>query len=69
MRDSFLPGFRSDVPWVIGEAELEDAPGVRLLARLMDDPDTPLRIGAPVMVSFVDVADGVALPALKLSAP
>jgi uncharacterized OB-fold protein len=67
MRDAFLPGFRADVPWVIGEAELDEAPGVRLLARLLDDADAPLRIGAPVTVSFVDVAEGVALPALKLA--
>jgi uncharacterized protein len=67
MRDTFLPGYRADVPWVVAEAELDDAPGVRLLARLTDDPDTPLRIGAPVTVSFVDVAEGVALPVLTLT--
>jgi hypothetical protein len=67
MRDAFLPGFRADIPWVVGEAELDDAPGVRLLARMIDDADAPLQIGAPVTVSFVDVAEGVALPALKLT--
>ena len=66
MRDAFLPGFRDDIPWVIGEAELDDAPGVRLLARMADGPDAPLRIGARVVTRFADVSDGVALPVLAL---
>jgi hypothetical protein len=67
MRDTFLPGFRADVPWVVGEAELDDAPGLRLLARMVDDAGAPLQVGAAVTVSFVDVGEGVALPALKLT--
>jgi uncharacterized OB-fold protein len=66
MRDAFLPGFKADIPWVIGEAELDDAPGVRMIARMADGPDAPFTIGAAVTVEFDDVADGVALPLFKL---
>ena len=66
MRDTFLPGFKGDVPWVIAEAELDDAPGVRLLARLLADPDTPLALGRALETVFEDVAPGVALPAFRL---
>ncbi|HLG67429.1 MAG TPA: OB-fold domain-containing protein [Acidimicrobiales bacterium] len=66
MRDAFLPAFRADVPWVIGEAELDGAPGVRLLARMADPPDAPLRYGAPVETQFEDLAPGVAIPVLAL---
>jgi uncharacterized OB-fold protein len=47
MRDAFLPGFRADVPWVVGEAERDDAPGVRLLARLIDGASATLQIDTP----------------------
>ncbi|HXC37451.1 MAG TPA: zinc ribbon domain-containing protein, partial [Burkholderiales bacterium] len=33
MRQSFLPGFKADVPYVIVEAELEEQKGLRVLAR------------------------------------
>ncbi len=66
MRDAFLPGFKEDIPWIIAEAELDEPAGVRLLARLQADVDTPLAIGLPVETVFEDVAPGVALPVLKL---
>ncbi len=66
MRDAFLPAFRPDVPWAIGEAELDDAPGVRLVARMVDDADAPFALDAPVETLFRDVAPGVALPVFAL---
>jgi uncharacterized protein len=66
MRDAFLPGFKADIPWVIAEVELDDAPGVRLLARLDAGADEDLKIGLPVRTDFVDVAPGVALPVFRL---
>jgi len=68
MRDAFLPGFRPDIPWVVAEAELDDAGGVRLVARLADGADAALVIDAPVETVFEDVAPGVALPLLRLAA-
>ncbi len=65
MRQSFLPGF--DVPFVLVDVELSVQADLRLIGRLLDGPDAPLRLGAPVRVAFEDVAPGVAVPAFALS--
>lgn len=64
MRDTFLPAFRVDIPWVIVDVELREGP--RMVARLVDGASAPLRIGLAVRVVFDDVADGVALPCFQL---
>ena len=66
MRDAFLPAFRQEIPWVIGEAELDDARGVRLLARVAAPADTSFTLGTPIETVFEDVAPGVALPVFRL---
>jgi len=66
MRQSFLPGF--DVPFVLVDVELSAQAGLRLIGRLVDGPDAPLRLGAPVRLAFEDVAPGVAVPAFALEA-
>ena len=64
MRQSFLPGF--DVPFVLVDVELFAESDLRLIGRLVDGPDVPLRLGAPVRLAFEDIAPGIALPAFKL---
>lgn len=64
MRQSFLPGF--DVPFVLVDVELSAQPDLRLIGRLVDGPDAPLSLGAPVRVVFEDVAPAVAVPAFAL---
>ena len=64
VRRSFLQGF--DLPFVLVDVELSDQPAVRIIGRLLDGPDAPLRLGAPVTVVFEDVASGVAIPAFQL---
>jgi hypothetical protein len=66
MRQSFLPGFDSQVPFVLVDVELTDHPEVRLIGRLLDGVDVPLRLGAGVRVVFDDLAPGVAVPAVTL---
>jgi hypothetical protein len=71
MRQSFLPGFADEVPFLLVDVELDldGQPGpsdVRMIGRLLDGPDTPVRLGAPVTVAFEDVADGLAVPAFRL---
>jgi uncharacterized OB-fold protein len=67
MRDAFIPAFRVDVPWVIVVVELEEQPGLRILARLLDGAAAPLALGAPVEVVFEDVTPGTTLPQFKLA--
>ncbi|ADP82439.1 Zn-ribbon domain-containing OB-fold protein [Pseudofrankia inefficax] len=65
VRQSFLPGF--EVPFLLVDVELADQADLRLIGRLLDGADVPLRIGDEVTVVFEDVADGVAIPAFQLA--
>ncbi|MCK9928984.1 OB-fold domain-containing protein [Frankia sp. Mgl5] len=67
VRQSFLPGFRGEVPFLLVDVELAEQPELRVIGRLLDGPDAALRIGAPVAVAFEDVADGVSVPAFTLA--
>ena len=66
VRQSFLTGF--DTPFVLVDVELTAQPDLRLIGRLVDGPAAPLHLGAPVRVTFEDVAPGVAVPAFALEA-
>ncbi|MVZ99820.1 hypothetical protein F8568_005390 [Actinomadura sp. LD22] len=68
VRQSFLPGFDADLPYLLVDVELAEQPGLRMIGRLLDGPDAPVRVGAPVDVAFEDVAPGVAVPAFELGA-
>jgi len=65
-RQAFLPGFEDDLPFVLVDVELTDQPAVRLIGRLLDGVDAPVRLGAAVEVAFEDLVPGVALPAFEL---
>jgi uncharacterized OB-fold protein len=67
MRQSFLPGFDDDVPFVLVDVELAAAPGIRLIGRLLDGPGAPLRTGRSVTLAFEDLGPGLAVPALELA--
>jgi hypothetical protein len=67
MRQSFLQGF--DVPFVLVDVELVEQADLRLIGRLLDGPDAPLKIGDAVRLAFEDVAPGVSVPAFTLAGP
>lgn len=68
VRRSFLPGF--DVPFVLVDVELSAQADLRLIGRLVDGPGAQLHLGAPVRLTFEDLAPGVSVPAFALeSAP
>lgn len=66
VRQSFLPGFADLLPFVLVDVELAEAPGVRLIGRLLDGPEAPLEAGSPVRVAFEDLRADVAVPAFEL---
>jgi uncharacterized OB-fold protein len=66
VRQSFLPGFEADLPFVLVDVELDDQAELRLIGRLIDGVDAPLRLGARVGPAFEDVEPGVAVPAFAL---
>lgn len=65
VRQSFLPGF--DTPYLLVDVELDAQPGLRFVARLLDEIGVALSIGARVTVAFEDIAEGVAVPAFRLA--
>jgi uncharacterized protein len=67
VRHALLPGFADDLPFVLVDAELIDAPGLRLIGRLLDGPDAGLSLGAELVCAFEDLAQGVAVPAFELA--
>jgi hypothetical protein len=67
VRQSFLPGFDDDLPFVLVDIELAEHPDVRLIGRLLDGVDAPLRPGAAVEAAFEDLGPGVAVPAFQLA--
>lgn len=66
-RQSFLPGFDDDLPFVLVDVELDDQPDLRMIGRLLDGPEAPLRVGDPVVVAFEDLGPGVAVPGFTLA--
>lgn len=69
MRQSFLPGFDDDVPFVLVDVELSYPAGIRLIGRLLDGADADLQAGAAVRLAFEDLAPGVSVPAFALAEP
>jgi crotonobetainyl-CoA:carnitine CoA-transferase CaiB-like acyl-CoA transferase/uncharacterized OB-fold protein len=67
MRQSFLPGFDGDVPFVLVDVELDEPPGIRMIGRLLDGPDATLHAGATVRLGFEDLTDELAVPAFVLA--
>ncbi|KBZ60646.1 hypothetical protein K875_03593 [Mycobacterium [tuberculosis] TKK-01-0051] len=67
VRQAFLPGFDDEIPFVLVDVELVEQAGLRLIGRLLDGVDAQLRINTPVVVSFEDLAPGVAIPAFELT--
>ncbi|MDA8048127.1 MAG: OB-fold domain-containing protein [Actinomycetota bacterium] len=68
MHQSFLPGFRADLPYVLVDVELVEQADLRLIGRLLDGPDAPLGLGSEVHVAFEDVTPEVSVPAFVLTA-
>ena len=60
----FHPGFAADVPYSLALIELEEQPGLRVVANIVDCPNDAVRIGMPVEVTFED-REGYSLPQFR----
>jgi len=69
VRDTFLPGFADDVPYVLVDVELDAQRELRMIGRLVDGVDAPLHLDDRVRVVFDRIADDVAVPAFALATP
>jgi hypothetical protein len=65
---AFLPGFEKRVPYTTALVELVDDPAVRLATILDGAPESGLRIGLPVEVTFERVDDRLVLPRFRVCA-
>lgn len=68
MRQSFLPGFDADVPFVLVDVELDEQADLRLIGRLLDGPAALPTPGTRVKLGWEDLTPGVALPAFEVDA-
>jgi len=68
IRQSFLPGFADEVPFVLVDVELDVQDELRMIARLLDGPAAPLGVGSRVQLGFEDLPGGAAVPAFELEA-
>jgi hypothetical protein len=66
VRQSFLPGFDDDLPFVLVDVELDEQTELRMIGRLLDGPDATLHLGDRVTAAFEELAPGVAIPAFVL---
>ena len=67
IRQSFLPGFDADLPFMLVDVELAEQPELRMIGRLLDGPDAPVRVGAAVRAAFEDVSDAVSVLAFTMA--
>jgi uncharacterized OB-fold protein len=66
IRQSFLPGFDADLPFVLADVALDEQDDLRLIGRLLDGPDAPMYIGARVTIEFERPAPDLTVPAFTL---
>ncbi|GAA0964980.1 Zn-ribbon domain-containing OB-fold protein [Acrocarpospora macrocephala] len=56
-RHGFTPDLRDRVPYAIALVELDDAPGIRLIANILDAEEGQVAIGAKVVADHRNAAD------------
>jgi len=66
VHQAFLPGFEDDLPFVLVDVALDEGDDIRLIGRLVDGPDAPLRLGDRVRTTFEHLPEGFAVPAFAL---
>ncbi|MBC7303851.1 MAG: OB-fold domain-containing protein [Nocardia sp.] len=67
VRKASLLGFADQVPYLLVDVELAEQRGLRMIGRLLDGPETVVRIGDAVQVAFEDLAAELAVPAFVLA--
>ena len=63
MREGYMKGF--DPPYLIAQIELDEQPGLRITANLLDCDPADARIGIRVAVVFEERLGGVAVPQFR----
>jgi len=61
---AFNQGFVDALPYVLALVELDEQPGLRMIANIVEAGDTPLEVGMPLEVTFEDRGE-VVLPQFR----
>lgn len=64
--DSFLPGFKTDLPYRLVDVELDEQVELRMIGRLVDGADVEIHLGDRVTVAFDQLTPEIAVPAFRL---
>jgi uncharacterized OB-fold protein len=65
MYEARVSGFEQAIPYACIVVELDEEPGVFLVANLIDSPISAIRVGLPVRVDFEELPDGTVLPQFR----
>jgi uncharacterized OB-fold protein len=63
MHQRYHPGFADELPYNLAVVELEEGP--RLNTNIVDVANDELRVGMPLVVTFVEAGDGIVLPKFR----
>lgn len=58
----FLPGFQDDLPLIIAQAELAEAPEIKIMCNVLQCKPENIKIGMPVKMVWDDITEDRALP-------
>jgi hypothetical protein len=64
---AFFPEFKEKIPFIVACIEIDDAPGVRFIANVVDCKPEDLRIGMEMDVVFEHIDDKVTKPQFRIS--
>lgn len=67
IRQTFLPGFDDDLPYLLVDVELAEQAELRMIGRLLDGPEAAVHTGARVTAAFEDLESGISVPAFRLN--
>jgi uncharacterized protein len=60
-----MPELADGVPYAVAAVDLDDAPGIRLLANLVSVDSEDLRVGMRVEIEWADIREGISLPRFR----
>ncbi|WP_051194201.1 Zn-ribbon domain-containing OB-fold protein [Nocardia jiangxiensis] len=67
VRNASLLGFADRVPYLLVDVELAEQPGLRMVAQLLEGPETVVHVDDPVLVTFEDIDEEFSIPAFTLA--
>ncbi|URM93917.1 OB-fold domain-containing protein [Actinomadura madurae] len=67
VRHAVVPALAGSVPYVIAVLEFDDAPGIRMIANIVESDVDAVRVGSRVQLAWDDIDDEVTVPRFRLA--